>query len=116
MRVEVIGQNFDVTDAIREYARTKTERLSRFFDGLQQVTVRVSKVSHKSASEYEVELILDVEKHADFVSHATAADPYAGIDLVTEKGERQLRDFKEKLKDNKHSPRPGHPSEPGEVR
>lgn len=102
MRVEIIGQNFEVTDAIRAYAQTKTERLSKFFDRLQQVTVRVSKVNHKANAEYDVELILDVEKHKDFVSHAKAVDPYAGIDLVTEKGERQLRDFKEQLKEGKH--------------
>ncbi|GJQ28743.1 MAG: hypothetical protein HBSAPP03_06270 [Phycisphaerae bacterium] len=102
MRVDVIGHNFEVTEAIRAYAQTKTVKLTKFFDGLQQVTVRVSKVNHKADAEYDVELILDVEKHKDFVSHAKASDPYAGIDLVAEKGERQLRDFKEVLKQSKH--------------
>lgn len=103
MRVDVIGHNFEVTEPIREYARTKTEKLTKYFDGLQQVTVRISKVNHKADSEYDVELILDVEKHDDFVSHAKATDAYAGIDLVAEKGERQLRDFKEMLKQGKHA-------------
>lgn len=107
MRVNVIGHNFDVTEAIRDYARTKTDKLTKYYDGLQQVTVRISKINHKADAEYDVELILDVEKHKDFVSHAKAADPYAGIDLVAEKGERQLRDFKEVLKQNKHVRGPG---------
>jgi putative sigma-54 modulation protein len=107
MRVDVIGHNFQVTDAIREYAENKTAKLTRFFDRLQQVTVRVSKINHKADAEYDVELILDVEKHDDFVSHARARDPYAGIDLVIEKGERQLRDFKEVLKQGKHRPGEG---------
>jgi putative sigma-54 modulation protein len=102
MRVDVIGHNLDITDAMRDYARTKTEKLSKYFDGLQAVTVRLSKINHKAGSEFEAELILDVEKHDDFVSHAKAQDTYAAIDLVAEKGERQLRDFKERLKQNKH--------------
>jgi putative sigma-54 modulation protein len=103
MRVDVIGQNFEVTDAIRTYAETKAGKLTKYFDGLQSVRVRVSKLNHKADSGYDVELILDVEKHEDFVSHAQCRDPYEGIDLVCEKGERQLRDFKQQLKDNKHA-------------
>lgn len=102
MRVDVIGKHFEVTDAIKAYAVSKTERLTKYFDGLQQVTVRLSKINHKADSLFEAELILDVEKHADFVSHAEAQDAYAAIDLVSEKGERQLREFKSKLKQEKH--------------
>jgi putative sigma-54 modulation protein len=102
MRVDVVGKHFEVTDAIRVYAEGKTAKLSKFFDGLQQATVRISKVNHKADSEFEAELILDVEKHTDFVSHATGRDAYAAIDLVLEKGERQLREFKSRLKTDKH--------------
>lgn len=98
MRVEVIGKNFEVSEPIRDYAVNKASKLTKYFDGLQLVTVRITKVNHKANSEYEAELILDVEKHDDFVSHATGQDAYAAIDLVIEKGERQLRDFKEQLK------------------
>jgi len=101
MRVDVIGKNLEVTDAIREYATSKSAKLTKYFDGLQLVTVRVSMINHKAASEFEAELILDVEKHDDFVSHAVGQDAYAAIDLVVEKGERQLRDFKEQLKQGK---------------
>jgi len=98
MRVEVIGKNFEVSEPIRDYAVSKASKLTKYFDGLQLVTVRITKVNHKANSEYEAEAILDVEKHDDFVSHATGLDAYAAVDLVMEKGERQLRDFKEQLK------------------
>ena len=48
---------------------------------------------------FEVELIVDVVGHDDFVSHAKDADVYAAIDQVVNKGSRQLTDFKEKLRD-----------------
>jgi len=102
MRVDVIGRHFEVTDAIRQYAWNKAEKLSKYFDGLQAVTVTIQPHDHTNSPQYEVELVLDVEKHADFIAKATAKDPYAAIDVASEKGERQLRDFKEKLKQNKH--------------
>ncbi len=102
MRIDVVGRNVVVTDAIREYAESKTAKLPKYFDGLQQVTVTLSKQHHHKDGEYDAELVLDVEKHDDFVCHATDNDLYAAIDLVAEKGERQLRDFKEMLKNGKH--------------
>jgi putative sigma-54 modulation protein len=101
MRIDVVGRNVEVTDAIRQYAETKVQKLPKYFDGVLSITVTLSKVSvHKS--DFDAELVLDVQKHEDFVSHAKASDLYAAIDLVSEKGERQLRDFKERLKDVKH--------------
>ncbi len=102
MRIEIIGKGLEVTDALKAYAQGKADKLSKYYDGLQLVTVRLSKGGLNHGAEYEVELVLDVEKHDDFVSHAKASDAYAAIDLVVEKGERQLRDFKERLKQAKH--------------
>lgn len=102
MRIDVIGRNIEVTDAIRQYAEQKAGKLGKYYDGLQQVTVTLTRSNGQTSSDYDAELVLDVEKHDDFVSHAKGQDVYAAIDLVAEKGERQLRDFKEKLKQGKH--------------
>ncbi len=102
MRIDVVGRNIEVTDAIRQYAETKGMKLTKYFDGLQQVTVTLSRVTGHTTSDFEAELVLDVEKHKDFVSHATATDLYAAIDMVAEKGERHLREFKARLKTDKH--------------
>lgn len=98
MRIDVIGRNIEITDAIKKYAEAKAGKLEKYYDGLQAVTVAVKKTSPNHSDVYEAELVLDVEKHKDFVSHAEGQDPYAAIDLVTEKGERHLREFKERLK------------------
>lgn len=97
MRINVVGRHFEITDAIKAHCEQKVERLHRYFSSIQQITVTVSKVGSHATNEYDVELILNVERHDDFVSHAKASDPYAAVDLVVEKGERQLRDHKEKL-------------------
>ena len=99
MRIDIIGKHFEVTPAIREYAEAKASKLTKYYDGLQAVTITISpKAGSHQTPEYDAELILDVVKHKDFVSHATARDAYACIDLVAEKGERHLREFKERIK------------------
>jgi putative sigma-54 modulation protein len=101
MRTEVIGRNLPVTDAIRQHAEAKAAKLPRFFDGIQQITFRISREDHQHHGSFGVELVVDVVKHEDFVSHATAEDLYGAIDAVIQKASRQLTDFKEKLRTEK---------------
>ncbi|HEX2839593.1 MAG TPA: ribosome-associated translation inhibitor RaiA [Phycisphaerales bacterium] len=98
MRIDVIGRNVEVTDAIRQYAETKAGKLTKYFDGLQAITVTIAKANGQHTTEYTAEIVLDVVGHDDFVSHANGKDPYAAVDIVCEKGERHLREFKEKLR------------------
>jgi putative sigma-54 modulation protein len=96
MQIQVIGRHVDVTDAIKAYGEQKAAKLPKFSSAVHNITLSISKTgSH--VVEYDVELLISVDKHPEFVSHAKAADPYAAIDLVVSKGERQLRDYKEKL-------------------
>lgn len=98
MRIEVIGRNLEVTDAIRSHAESKAEKLPRHFDHIQQITFRLSREDHQHKGSFGVELVVDVEKHDDFVCHASHEDLYAAIDQAVTKSSRQLTDFKEKLK------------------
>jgi len=98
MRVDVIGKQFEVTDPILEYAESKAAKLPRYFERIQQITVRISGEDHHHTAEFAVELVIDVERHDDFVSNARDRDVYAAIDQAIHKGVRQLTDFKERLK------------------
>ena len=55
MRVDVVGLKFEVTDAIREYADSKVEKLSRYFDGIQLITIRLAQPAGR---DFEVELVV----------------------------------------------------------
>lgn len=98
MRIDVIGRDFPLTEAIKLHAQQKAEKLPKYFDGLQAVTLTIRKADQHSKPIFDVELVLDVEKHDDFVSHAKHEDLYAAIDEAIHKGQRQLADFKERLK------------------
>lgn len=101
MRIEVIGRNLDVTDAIREHTEGKAQKLTKFYDGIQAITVRLSREDHHHHGKFGVELVIDVQKHNDFVCHEVGEDLYASIDAVIQKGSRQLAEFKEQLKNGK---------------
>src|SRR5688500_5797208 len=98
MRIEVIVRNLEVTEAIRQHAESKAAKLPRYYDHIQQITFRMAREDHQHKGSFGVEVVVDVEKHDDFVAHASHEDLYAAIDLAVQKSARQLTDFKEKLK------------------
>lgn len=100
MRIEVRGRHLEVTPAIREYAEAKCGKLPRYYDGVQEIIVTLEKSAKHD--EFTVEVIVDVEKHDDFVARLTSKDVYEAIDIATDKLTRQLTDFKERLKNSKH--------------
>lgn len=101
MRTEVVGRNLEITDAIRLHAEEKAEKLPKYYDGVQQITFRLSRMDHQHRGRFGVELQVDVEKHDDFISHADDDDLYTAIDAAVTKSARQLSDFKERLKTGK---------------
>jgi putative sigma-54 modulation protein len=98
MRTDVVGRNLEITDAIRQHAEAKAQKLPKYFDRIQQITFRLGRVDHQHRPRFDVEVVVDVEHHDDFVAHATDEDLYAAIDAAVAKSSRQLSDFKERLK------------------
>lgn len=96
MRVDVVGKHMEVTEAMKTFANTKVMKLTKHYDGVQQIIVRLEQESHHKG--FHVEVVADVEKHDDFVGHAKGGDLYHCIDEATDKVARQLTSFKEKLK------------------
>lgn len=98
MQIKISSKHMDITPAIESYATKKVEKLSRFFDRIQQIDI----VIDKAKKGYTTEIITDVEHHEPFVSTSDHEDLYACIDLGVDRSIRQLKDHKSKLRDNKH--------------
>lgn len=99
METIVTGKHLEVTDAIREYAQSKASKLPRYFDRVQLIEVMVEKAQRQ---QYEVQVIVHAEHHEPFVARDREEDLYACIDVTCDKMERQLADFKKKLRNRKH--------------
>ncbi|MCA9303209.1 MAG: ribosome-associated translation inhibitor RaiA [Phycisphaerales bacterium] len=98
MRINVVGRQFEVTDAIRAHAEEKAHKLTRYDDLVQQIDIRVWKESD-TREDYAAEIVVDVRSHGDFVSKAEGHDLYNTIDDAVTKADRQLHDHREKLKE-----------------
>ena len=99
MQINISSKHMDLTPAIEEYAQKKVDRLTRFFDRIQQVEVIIDKFKNR----YSVEIIADVEKHEPFIATSESDNLYACIDLGVDRAVRQLTDHKSRLRDNKHT-------------
>ncbi|MBL0921835.1 MAG: ribosome-associated translation inhibitor RaiA [Phycisphaerales bacterium] len=98
MRINVTGKHVDLTPAMVQFAESKCEKITKFFDGIQQISCVLDKAPH---GEFLVEIIVDVVHHEDFITKVQGPDVYAAIDDAVDKASRQLRDFKEKLRDRR---------------
>jgi putative sigma-54 modulation protein len=89
------GENLEVTPAIREYVEKKIDKLERYFHDTPDATAHVNlKVYNDSQSKVEVtipmpQLVLRAEERHE--------DMYAGVDLIVDKLERQIRKHKTKV-------------------
>ncbi len=99
MEFKIKGKHLEITPAIREYAEKRTERLHRYFDRISEIQVVIGQLDRMM----EVEVIVDVEHHDDFIAKSSLEDLYACIDQTVDKVERQLHDHKDRLRNRKHN-------------
>lgn len=93
MQINITGDGVEVTDALRNYATEKLDRLTRRGDKITSIN-----------------LIFDVEKlnqiakatvhapGAEFHAHSESTDLYSAIDTLIDKLDQQIKKHKEKLK------------------
>jgi putative sigma-54 modulation protein len=93
MQINITFRNLAASEALKDYAREKVERVNKYLDRAGEGHVVLSLERHLH--------------HADITIHAgpfllrgreKSEDMYASIDLAMDKIERQLRRYKEKLK------------------
>lgn len=109
MQIKISSKHMEITPAIESYATKKVEKLSRFFDRIQQIDV----VIDKAKKGYTTEIITDVEHHEPFVATSDHDDLYACIDLGVDRATRQLTDHKDRIRDHQHAPTSAANSTPG---
>ena len=99
MRIILSGRHVAITEAIRDYAREKVERLEKYFEGITNAEVKLT----VEGVQHCAEIILAAAGGATIIVTATNDDMYSAIDIVIEKIERQLKKHKAKLQ--RHRPR-----------
>jgi putative sigma-54 modulation protein len=91
MNLHLSGHHLEVTPAIRDYVTSKMDRITRHFDHVIDVNVKLSVEKLKQTIEANVHLS---GKDIFVESHDT--DMYAAIDILVDKLDRQIIKHKEK--------------------
>ena len=99
MQINVSSKLFDMTPAIELYIVGKSEKLTRFYNRIEQIDVKIKKTTHG----YTSEIIVDVEHHDPIIANNEDNDMHASIDCCIDRAVRQLTDLKSRLRDDKHN-------------
>ena len=95
LKFNIRGENIEVTPAIRDYVEGKIERVERYFNEDLNATANVNlKVYNDKQSKVEVTIPL---KNVTLRAEERHNDMYAGVDLIVDKLERQIRKYKTKI-------------------
>jgi putative sigma-54 modulation protein len=96
MAVECTGRNVDVTPALMNLARERTERLERRLGGPARVRVVLSHERHRFGAE-----IIATHRRRRWNAHEFTVDPRAAVALAFEKIDAQAKKDSEKRRNRK---------------
>lgn len=97
MQIAVTFRHMEVSDPIRDYAEEKISRVKKYIDEPIEAQVVLSvakKIRHKAVVTLSAKGIM-------IKGSEETGDMYAAIDAVVDKIERQLKRYREKIKDHK---------------
>ncbi len=101
MRLSVKGRNLEITEPLRRYAEEKVQRLTKYLEHIVTANVVLAVEKHRQIAEVTLR-VRDLTIRAE----ESTGDLYSAIDLVTEKLERQILRYKERIVD-RTGPRAG---------
>jgi putative sigma-54 modulation protein len=96
--VIVSSRHMDVSPALKTYAEQKSEKLTKYYDRIQEVEV----VFDAGKDSMKTEMIVHAEHRNMFIAHHVGTDAYACLDGCMSKLERQLSEHKKKFRNRKH--------------
>lgn len=98
MKYVITGRNIEVTEGIKSAVQEKIGKLERYFNPDTEVIVTLSVEKERQ----KIEVTIPV-KGKIIRAEQVSSDMYVSIDLVEEVIERQLKKYKNKITDKKHS-------------
>ena len=98
MIVTISSRHMDVTEAMKAYAEQKANKLSKYYDLIQEIEV----IFDAGKASTKVEMIVNAEHKNMFIANHDQGDAYACVDGCVDKLERQLTEHKKKHRNRKH--------------
>lgn len=95
MNINLTGHQVEITDALRNFATDKFEKLTRHFERIININVVFGVEKLIQVAEATIHI-----PGSDIHAKAEAENVYSAIDILIDKLDRQLKKHKEKL--NEH--------------
>lgn len=98
MHTQVTARHFHASPALRDYASERVAKLEKFYDGITDVRVVLSKASSENAAEITLNVF-----HRQLIAQHDGASFEEAIDQCVERLKKQILKYKAKLRSkNKH--------------
>lgn len=94
MKYSIRGEKLDVTDSIRDYVMEKLNKMEKYFDDPESVSIKI--LFSVRGREQKVEVTINSRGY-DLRAEVSHSDMYAAIDLVIDKLETRMRKHKSKM-------------------
>ncbi|MCX8064811.1 MAG: ribosome-associated translation inhibitor RaiA [Candidatus Hydrogenedentes bacterium] len=96
MNVSIAGKHMEMSDALKSYIENGLKKLEHYFDRIVDANVVLTVEKHRHICEVNLNV-------NGFRIHAkeSSTDMYASVDTVIDKLEKQIKKFKDKLKNHK---------------
>jgi putative sigma-54 modulation protein len=98
MNISITGRHVGITDEMKELARDRAERMSKYFDRIKKIEVILT----SEGDRFSAEMVVSCVRGIVLVGHVMDYAMSAAVDKVVEKIERQLTRFKERLKSRRN--------------
>ncbi len=97
MQMNITGHHVELTEPLKDYVKSKFDKLERHVDNISNVQVTLSIQKQRQIAEATLHL-----SGADIHANAEHEDMYASIDGLIDKLDRQILKYKEKNVDRSH--------------
>jgi putative sigma-54 modulation protein len=108
MKIIIKAHHVTITDSLKTYANKKIERLDKFFDHIQSISVGLDVLGSSNENQTQEAAATILASGTIIRAKECSKDMYASIDVLVDKLEKQLIKHKEKVRDHKKHPTRQH--------
>ena len=102
MNLTITGHHLEVTPALREYVLTKLGKVTRHFDQVVDINVRLSVENLREKERRQKAAVTVHVKGRDISLEQAHEELYAAIDQLADKLDRQVVRHKDRVQDHHH--------------
>jgi len=97
MQINIQGKGIELTQALKEYAEKKLQKVEHFFNNIQKVEIELEVDKIKEDAKKQIAKVTVWAQGTAI--HATEATQsmYSSIDLIMDKLDQQIKKFKDKM-------------------